>query len=383
MTEEIFNRGINRERDIWDPFAYNGPFSVQMTGDRTVIFGLYAACYNHGFDYLDDISTEDLQRLLDAYNANMSVLTNEEQILTLEIAAKEYVKNIEVQIKQTALETRREKIAADETETDTKIAALEADREELTTLQVRIDMAVDEANLKIKDLEQKIDLESVNQQMIEMEKSEKELAELRTEQRVLLAAQEALEIQLAIVEAGIEESRLNVRVKTTQADIARMKADIASRELTEKELEIDETELDTLEYITTEVRAAKQALQQARKDTINNSISDAADAENEAEDLSTARIQEAIERISARKAALDVSLTSAQMTHTIHEAADDTREEIAGLDADSRQAVAEERTRLEDQRKALAWYDMDTAIDAARSLASANIVNTLTHQLGS
>jgi len=383
MTEELFNRGTNRERSIWDPFVYNGPFSTQMTADRSIIFGLYAACYTHGFNYLNDISAEDLLKLLDVYNANTSALDNEGQILVLEIAAKEYVKTIELQIKEMALKTKRKKIAADETATDIKIDALEADRAELTTKQIQIDMAIEDANLKIQELEQRIDLESINQQLIAVEITQKEIEALRTEQRILLAAQEALAIQLAIVEIGIEEARINVQVKENQADIARIHADIAARGLTEDELEIDQTELNTMEYLTTDVWAARQVLQQARKDTIGNVITDVDTHITEAVSLNTARLQEAIERIAARKAALDDTLNSTYMTQNIHQADDDTRETIASFDAASRREIAVKRTEIQTERRSNALWAAYSAIEAAKYLASADIVNTLTHQLGS
>jgi len=83
MTATIYERGMTRERAIWNPFQYNGPFNAAHEIERSILFGLYANTYLYGHAYLQEIEAEDLQRLLDTYNAAIAGITNDEAKLAL------------------------------------------------------------------------------------------------------------------------------------------------------------------------------------------------------------------------------------------------------------------------------------------------------------
>ena len=78
MTDIIYERASAREATIWNPFQYNGPFDAAQEVERTILFGLYANTYLHGHHYLQEIETEDLLRLVGAYNASIARISNDE-----------------------------------------------------------------------------------------------------------------------------------------------------------------------------------------------------------------------------------------------------------------------------------------------------------------
>ena len=75
MTSIIYERGAAREAIIWPSFQYNGPFNALQETDRTTMFGIYANTYLHGYNYLLEIETEDLARLVDTYDAAIARIT--------------------------------------------------------------------------------------------------------------------------------------------------------------------------------------------------------------------------------------------------------------------------------------------------------------------
>ena len=75
---QIYDRQSVREQTIWPVFVFNGPFGTIHEEERTILFGIYANTYLHGYNYLNAITVEDLQRLLDTYNASIAQITNEE-----------------------------------------------------------------------------------------------------------------------------------------------------------------------------------------------------------------------------------------------------------------------------------------------------------------
>jgi hypothetical protein len=216
MTDIVYERAAAREVRIWDAFQFNGPFGTIHFEERGILMGLYANTYFHGHGYLKEIETEDLARLVDTYNSNMAMLTNEEARTVLEIAAKRYVENLTQQIHETDMITRQQKISALDDEYDAREAALDADREALVTKRAEVQLAWDRANQKIKDLEMRTELEGVNYQLVEVDIAEQELKAARADLAVIEAGLAGLDIQLAITQTGIDITNTDLQI--TQAE---------------------------------------------------------------------------------------------------------------------------------------------------------------------
>ena len=276
MTDIIYERGQRRESAIWDAFLWNGPFSAVQETQRTTLFGIYAYTYLQGHNYLQEIETEDLARLVDTYTVNMAQITNERAKLVLDVAAKYYLQNIESLLHIQKQAIREKEIDALDDDITARITALEADQEAITTKQAEVNYARDKTVLKITDLEIQADLEEVKQELIDAEKTEKEIEAARIDLRILEAGIEGLNIQLAVTQAALdiantelqitnaenEESEMDVRIseveiRTTEEGIradnvaldetrsGAEKKRLLSR-ITEVNLKIDQTEMDVL-----------------------------------------------------------------------------------------------------------------------------------------
>lgn len=383
MGESIYNRGINRELKIWTPFTYHGaPFNTRMEDDRLIIFGLYAATYKHGFNYLEDIESEALQQLIDIYNMNMNQLDGDQQALVLEIAAKEYVKNIEIRIRDMRLDTKKKRIDAANEEIDYKIDALEADEAELETKRIQIDLEKEKADMTIREIESKIRLEEIEQDFIDIDISNKQIDLARTESRILDSALKALDIQLAIVQVGLEITETDVRKTDYQADIAKIYADIAQKELGSQGLVIDEAELAAFLYNIEAGSEERAALIADKGAIITQEINNTIAREAKENDLRDAMLEAEGEEKTARRTTLELRRVSALTGKNISEREDDMVEDIAADSKESKMDMADKKTEIPDAHIAKAINAADAAIEAATKLAAANIVNTLTHELG-
>jgi hypothetical protein len=383
MSEAIFNRGINRELKIWTPFTYHGaPFNARMKGDRSVIFGLYAATYKHGFNYLEDIESEDLQKLIDIYNMNMNQLDGDQQALILEIAAKEYVKNVEMRIRNLRLDTKERRIDAANEEIDYRIDALKADNAELETKRIQIDLEKEKADMEIREIESKIRLEEIEQDFIDIEISNKQIDLARTEARILDSALKALNIQLAIVQVGLEITETDVRKTNYQADIAKIYADIAQKELGSQGLAVDEAELAAFLYSIERLSEERSALITDKGAIITQEITNIASQKAKESELEAAMLEEEGEKKTARRTTLELKKESALDGKNISQREDDMAEDIAADGKVSKMDMADKKTEIPDARITAALNAANAAIEAATKLAAANIVNTLTHELG-
>ena len=168
--DDILARATARESTIWGD-SFNGPFDSVHSEERTLIFGLYASAYLNGQDYLSDISAEDLAKLVDVYTTNMARLSNAEAQAVLEIAAKRYLNNIEGQIHESKKATRRAQLDALNDEYDAKTSALDADYAALETMRKTVEAEKERLQLTIKEIENKIELESFDREMVDVERS--------------------------------------------------------------------------------------------------------------------------------------------------------------------------------------------------------------------
>lgn len=239
MTASVYDRAIAREATIWNPFEFNGGFNATHTTERVTLFGIYANAYLNGHTYLREIETEELELLLNDYNANMAKLTQEEASTVLEIAAKRYIETIEMQIHDEQMKTRQEEIDALNDEYDAKIDALDADYEALETKRQEVELARDRMGQRIKELQMQAQLETVNQELIDVDILEQQLRSARADLDVLNAQLAGLDIQLAI--AGVALDKTNTELQITEAG---NEADQVAIRVSETEVQEAEVDLD-------------------------------------------------------------------------------------------------------------------------------------------
>jgi len=381
MSESIYSRAEARERTIWPAFLYNGPYVASMENERAIIFGLYAGTYKHGHSYLEDIEAEELQRLVDAYNNNMAELSMKEQSLVLEIAAKRYVFNVNLLIDQENLETRRHKLTAGGKELDIRIAALEADRKELDTLRTRIMVAQEVAANEVKKLEAQISLEIANGEYVELEKAEKQLAAARAELKVLTTALRGLEIQVAIAETSLNIVEAEASKYQYKADVAGIDARIAGLELTGDQLAVDQAELEAMEYEINNLPDKQiELIESQGAPTEAETAAIAIDQAKQLE-LHTEKLGEMIARLTAQKQVNDNQEASAEIKKDINIAGDTLNKALALDNKLSAINVMNRKTDLDITKVLTAYNQYLATINAATSLARANITSTLTHRI--
>jgi len=245
MTSIIYQRGIAREATIWPVFEHNGPFSTVQGTERTTMFGIYANTYLHGHNYLSEIETEDLARLVDAYNAAIARITTEEAQLVLEVAGKRYVEQIDEQIHADNLITRGKKIDFMNDDYDARDDALDADREALVTKQQQVQLAWDKADQKIKDLEMRRELEEVAQDLVDVDIAEQQLRAAKADLAVIEAGLKGLDIQLSITQAGIDLTNTELAITNAEAEVDKIGIRVSETEVQESGVDLDITNAGT------------------------------------------------------------------------------------------------------------------------------------------
>lgn len=451
MTDIIYQRGAAREAIIWNPFQYNGPFNAVQEVERAIVFGLYANTYLHGHNYLSEIEAEDLAKLVDAYTAAIAKITNEEAQVVLEIAAKRYVEQIDQQIHVENLITRDRKIEALDDEYDARENALAADEEAIETKRVEIAFAEDKVVQKIKDLETRIELETVAQELAEVEVLEQELRATKADLALIQSGLKGLDIQLAITQTSIDITNTNLQITNAENEVDEIEIRVSETELQESGVDLD--------IVNAEVGLNKSEAAGARTQADTSGVGVRASeveqqiVETEAKEHQIGAEIARIDADTARLALVDTEETIAQAdkrivlaenalledervlieskgnnvaTETLLVSTEQgTQEELDGklLENEDAQSAAEvdmsqAETKFEDEMKGMKVNAYDSkkdladdiktrkvqdaddktelhdiradmqeafteiAIQAARDLAQADIVNTLTHSIG-
>lgn len=384
MSTSIYNRAMVREGTIWPSFLYGLP-NTDIEATKTIIFGLYANTYKHGHNYLEDIEAEELQRLVDIYDASISKLDMEEQSLVLEIAAKRYIKAIEIQIKDAALVTKEQQFAMEDEELTAKIAAFTADEEAIVTKQAQLQLLIDKAVLKNTELETKIAIEQAEQNYIDLEISEKILEASRQELKILLAGLKGLEIQYDITNTSLQIAETEASKSKIEADIAMIEARTAEKDLAEKRLEVDEAGYDAYKYEIDNVADKRIELIESRGDIINAEKLHNAVLGLQEIDIKLSQIEEQNARKDTITAGFDERESMAKVEKDQSGYDDDQIEGAGGIATKQRlsqEAIATDRTRLQEERKLAASTLKDAAVTAAGTIAVSNITSTVTHTIG-
>ena len=380
MSNEAYSRAAAREAKLWKPFLYSFPFTAEQTAERVIIYGLYSTAYNNQHAYLVDIETSDLLNIVNGYNAKMSELTAQEQMVIADIVTKRYLAGIDKLIHDQKMVTLSNKIAAEDEEWTAKIAALDADRAQLETLAARVTSETAKTSARITELETQIEIEGINLSQAEIEILEKEIQSGKIDLAILDAANAVLKIQLDTVNTGLELVNLDLQKARTKIDIQNINRDIARTDILEgnlaveqaqtaaeeaglavyetnaqiadKKLEMTENDVDLYESLVAHEansRAARIALMTAEKSRKLAAIDD--------------RIDNALFNASLKKDAVNFDATTVANSDALQDA----------LDRDRMSIIAEERTD--------AFLRNQSVLEIARMMATANITTNLTHTI--
>lgn len=218
------------------PFFSVVPVSVDVLRNYIDRLSIYSD-ESLSIGYMKEISVEELFVVVSNFEINMAGISNQQKVLLLDIASKEYVNTIDRSIRSSHRDAKWASARSQFSIMEAKILAMESDKEQLNTLQKEITLAIDRQNLIIKENEAKIDIEIVNAAFVEAEIIQKQVEVARAELDELRAYQKVVDYQIQVVETGIESARV-------PAEIAQLKADRADLVVRLSRIEAEAIELD-------------------------------------------------------------------------------------------------------------------------------------------
>ena len=402
----VFDRGRMRGQNIFPLFKYQIP-GVMPEGayrEREIIFGVYAGAYLHGYNYLADITAEDLAQAVAKFDAAVSEMSAEEARVLVDIAAKRYIQNQELAVRDAAIMNKRAKLANQTAEMDAKVAALDADRAAIETQRTRLNVAREKVAVEVDDLTTKIAEQAVDAASTEAEIARQELASRKAALDLIEAGIRALEIQAAVADAAyrmaevdvrktdaqadvanlaLEESEVPIKASDIQADTAQLQARTATETLVESDLQVEQAQLYALREEVRTIGPAKRGLIQ-QKIVMNATekgavleLQGAAADEATAEGIAQEARNSLVEAGHRNRADLYDAKRGASDTERTLEVTKVIPGEVRIINEGSRASDALDAARVyaNDRRN-------DGAYEAAGKIAQANIVNTLTHQIG-
>lgn len=256
MSNEAYARQQAREVKIWSPFSHSFPFSETQVTERVLVYGLYSGSYLNSRGYLVVIEADALSNLLNDYNSKMSELSNQEQIVVVDITSKRYLSGIDKIIHDEKMVTEGQKISAQDAEWTAKIAALAADSAALDTMVAKVSAETLKANARITELEAYIAIEGLQLSQVEIEIAEKEIQSTKVDIQKLDTANEALRIQSEIVGKASELIDIDVKIANTQVSTGEVQRAIAKIDLLQNDL--------TVERSQTTIHVSEEGVQQSR-----------------------------------------------------------------------------------------------------------------------
>jgi chromosome segregation ATPase len=403
-VQSVLDRGLVRGRSIWPAFKYQVPGLLAVhISERAVVFGIYSGAYLHGYSYLKEVTYETLAQMVLAYDQAMAELTADEQRSVIDVTAKRYIEEQNLAAKDAALRNKERKIEQKASEVNAKVDALESDRQALATKVTELEVAQSKANTLIKELKTKIEEQVLENAQVEAEITRQQLIAKKAELDVIETGIRALEIQAQIAEAayrlasvGIKRTELesdidrialdtaevDVRKAQTEADTARLKTQKETESLAESELTVAQAETDAYRQ-ETELLKGKGPLLDQRIEAAEAEIADT--------------IPKLAQVIEDEKNA-DLTAQESKNQHMIAEYENrtlgykekvKTSNALTDLEMDNHEAegkmIEENADGRADYDSARVWANAEKiagAEQAADIMAKANIVNTLTHQIG-
>lgn len=381
MSTGACARNTARESIIWPSFLYSYGFGSEEVTERTVIFGLYSGSYLNGQAYLQEIETQELANLLSNYNSRISVLTNQELLVTADIVSKRYLAGIDKLIHDQKMITAQQKIDMENSLADARLEALASDEAALDTMAAKVAAETSKTAARITELTAYIAIEGMNLSQAELEITEKELESLKVDQKKLDVDNEILKIQVQTTKTARELLDIDVRMARTKVDIAQTQQDIAKIGLLSDDLTIEQAQT-TLAQAEIPVSEARIALAQARYDDaeaellyIANTLMGREDAlYNQKSDLlnlqKIVKQYALIRNTSEKLLTNELRIDAAEASKVLAEDNQDNQENIDALKADN---II--------KKGAEAWLNAYAAIKAHREIVNASITTSLAHTI--
>jgi hypothetical protein len=326
------------------------------------------------------METEDLMDMLDKYNSQIAELTSDEQKTVAHIVSKRYLASIDQSIFDAKMETKEQKIEAEDDLWTIKIAALASDEAALTTLAAKVTSETAKTSARITELEAYIQIESINLSEVDMEILNKEIQLAKADLQILNAANDILKIQMQVVSTGLDLVNVDLQVAQTKNETQGILRNIARTEILESNLEVEQAQ--------TEVAETELDVQELKTLVVQKKL-EAAQAEL---DLYTGKESHELTMRALKLADGEVRQTRSLTAIDTHEDnalyANDHKEDLADFDLETAQDTQELQEILDDDhnsinstrvanRRSLAY----AAVQSATDLAKANLATTLMHSI--
>lgn len=403
-VQAVLDRGLIRGRQIWPAFQYQYPgMLAAQIADRTVVFGVYSGAYLHGYNYLTDVTYETLAQMVLSYNQSMAELTADEQRAVIDVTAKRYIEDQNLTAKDAALLNKGRKVTQKTAEVDAKIAALESDREALATKVTELAVAKAKTGTLIKELEARIEEQVLESAQVEAEITRQQLIVQKANLDVIETGIRALEIQAQIADAAYRLASVSVRKVEMESDINRIELDTVEVDVRAAQTEADtarlKTQKDTESLVESELTVAKAQTVAYRQETAilkgkGPLLDQRIEAANEEIGVTIPKLAEVIED----EKSADLTAQESKNQHAVAEYENrrlsyGEKVTTSNLlnDMETANHVKEgamirsnetNKANLINARVLANKTNIAGAEQAADIMAKANIVNTLTHQIG-
>ncbi|MFZ4436831.1 MAG: hypothetical protein ACOYOS_00225 [Syntrophales bacterium] len=403
-VQAVLDRGLIRGRSIWPAFQYQVPGLMTIhVSERAVIFGIYSGAYLHGYSYLKEITDETLAQMVLAYEQSMSELTADEQRSVIDVTAKRYIEDQKLAAQDAELLNKERKIKQKESEVNAKVEALDSDRQALATKITELEVAKRKANTLIKELESRIEEQTLDNAQVEVEIARQRLIARKAELDFIEIKTRALEIQAQIADAAYRLASVSVKQEELQSDIGRIEFDTVEVNVTKAQIGADTARMraqkENESLVESELQVAKAETEAYRQETrlvkekgplldkriinaeteIAQTIPKLAQAitSEKSADLAAqeSRNQHAVAEFENRHLSYDEKVKTSNLLKDLETGNHAVEKNMIDRNANNRAAYDAARVRANAAKIA-------GAEEAADIMAKANIVNTLTHQIG-
>jgi hypothetical protein len=381
MSLVAYDRQIQRESLTWKPFAFSFPFNNNQTTNRIIVYGLYSDSYMNQQGYLVAIEAVELTNLLNDYNIKIAALTTDQQVVVADIVSKRYLAGIDKLIHDQKMVTKQSEIDAENLTWDAKIAALAADQAALLTLDAKVQTEILKTNAKIAELQANIEIEAYRLSEVDMEIAEKEIQAAKVDLQKLETANAVLKIQIEIVNTAVQLVEVDLQIARTKVDISNVDREIAKIGFRAIDLLIEKARTLIVEA-EEPIAAAKVVLAQVKTGEVQTEV-----------DFTNVILEaQAVTSMNSKIDLLDVKqeIKENELTKNLQEKELNitnkrnlSAQAVSFANADYVEQKAIDAVRLSE----LAYQVVDkttlvnAAIAVAATMASANIVTTLTHTI--
>lgn len=126
---------------------------------------------------------------------------------------------------------------------DAREYALSIQKKEVALGLLRAEVAEEKADVKIAELDMRIDLETINRKFVEIDVLKAELGVAKANVRLIMTQIEIEEAELREIQARVDVAMMAVEKVTLESDIALIFADISTRQLTKTRYDVENAEI--------------------------------------------------------------------------------------------------------------------------------------------